>query len=210
VINELDPDDRHAQFDIYSPDCPDQPPYGADFVAAFRDAQLARNRRITRWCQKILHRLRRKSGAEQERAFVVHRTMCDVRWLDPLVDPSGRRAGWCYLGDPRAVNTGPAGLARFSTLRSWLSQWSYDLSNVKGPANAARIAQTPVLQIENEADDAVPSPHTPAIHRALATTDKEYVRIEGATHYYSGQPDHLRQCIDAVTDWSRRKKLLRH
>ena len=136
--------------------------------------------------------------------------MCDVRWLDPLVDPSGRRPGWCYLGDPRAVNTGPAGLARFSTLRSWLSQWSYDLSNAKGAANAARIAQTPVLQIENEADDAVPSTHSPAIHRALATTDKEYVRIEGATHYYSGQPDHLRQCIDAVTDWSRRKKLLRH
>jgi pimeloyl-ACP methyl ester carboxylesterase len=209
VINELDPNDRNAQFDIYSPDCPNQPPYSADFVAAFREAQLARNRRITRWCQATLQRLRRNGGAEQERAFVVHRTMCDVRWLDPLVDPSGRRAGWCYLGDPRTVNTGPVGIARFSTLRSWLSQWSYDLSNAKGPANAARITQTPVLQIENEADDAVPATHNPAIHRALATPDKEYVRVEGATHYYLGQPDHLRQCIDTVKDWSRRKKLLR-
>jgi alpha/beta superfamily hydrolase len=79
----------------------------------------------------------------------------------------------------------------------------------KGPANAARITRTPVLQIENEADDAVPSTHNPAIHRALATTDKEYVRIEGATHYYLGQPDHLRQCIDLVKDRSRRKNLLR-
>jgi alpha/beta superfamily hydrolase len=66
-----------------------------------------------------------------------------------------------------------------------------------------------VLQIENAADDAVPSTHNQAIHRALATTDKEYVRIEGATHYYLGQPDHLRQCIDTVKDWSHRKNLLR-
>ena len=74
-----------------------------------------------------------------ERGFVVHRTMCDVRWIDPAVDPNGRKPNWCYLGDPRIVNVAPAGLARFSTLRSWLSQWSYDQSNAKGTANAARI-----------------------------------------------------------------------
>jgi hypothetical protein len=34
--------------------------------------------------------------------------------------------GTCYLGDPQVVNTSPVGLARFCTLRSWLSQWSYD------------------------------------------------------------------------------------
>src|SRR5262249_19759243 len=64
--------------------------------------------------------------------------MCDVRWLDLRIDPNGRRPGWCYLGDPRTANTSPPGLARYSSLRSWLSQWSYDLSNAKGPKNAAR------------------------------------------------------------------------
>ena len=117
--------------------------------------------------------------------------MCDVRWLDPRIDPNGRRPGWCYLGDPRTANTSPPGLARYSSLRSWLSQWSYDLSNAKGPKNAARIRRTPVLQVENQADDAVPASHNPTIRAALATPDKEYVRIEGATHYYQNQPTQL-------------------
>ena len=81
-------------------------------------------------------------------------------------------------------------------------------SNAKGPQNAARIRRTPVLQVENQADDAVPASHNPTIRAALATPDQEYIRIEGATHYYQNQPRQLQQCIDAVLDWSRRKGLL--
>lgn len=208
VLDERDPDRRDRELDIYAADCPHQPPYDAAFVARFREAQRSRNRAITAWCQEMLETLRRRGGPEQERAFVTHRTMCDVRWLDPSIDPNGRRPGWTYMGDPRAVNVGPVGLARFSTLRSWLSQWSYDLSNARGPLNAARVRATPVLQIENEADDAVPATHNPAIRAALATPDKEYLSIEGATHYYLGQPEHLKTCIDTVLDWSARKGLL--
>jgi pimeloyl-ACP methyl ester carboxylesterase len=208
VTDEIDPDRREPEFDIYAPGCPHQPPYPATFVERFRSAQIARNRRITAWCQEWLDTLRRRGTSEVERCFVVHRTMCDVRWLDSHIDPNGRRPGWCYLGDPRTANTSPAGLARYSSLRSWLSQWSYDLSNAKGPKNAARIRRTPVLQVENLADDAVPASHNPTIRSALATADKEYVRIEGATHYYQNQPAQLQQCIDAVLDWSRRKRLL--
>jgi pimeloyl-ACP methyl ester carboxylesterase len=208
VINELDPDNRDLQFDIYSKDCPAQPPYTADFVTAFREAQVARNRRITAWAKGMLEELRSRDTPEMERAFVVHRTMCDVRWLDPTLDPNGRKPGWSYMGDPRTVNVGPVGLARFCTLRSWLSQWSYDLSNAKGPMNAAKIFSTPVLQIENTADDAVPATHNPAIHEALATEDKRYVQIEGATHYYLGQPELLNECLETVMGWSREKGLL--
>ncbi|KQX17585.1 MULTISPECIES: alpha/beta hydrolase [unclassified Sphingomonas] len=208
VIDELDPDRRDPEFDIYAPDCPHQPPYDAAFVARFRAAQVARNRRITAWAQETLARLRSIDSPEQERAFVVHRTMCDVRWFDPAIDPSDRRVGWTYMGDPRAVNVGPVGLARYTTLRSWLSQWSYDLSNARGPMNAAKVRRTPVLQIENTADEAVPATHNPAIRDALATPDKEYVSLKGATHYYLGQPELLARCIDTVIGWSRRKGLL--
>jgi hypothetical protein len=131
-----------------------------------------------------------------------------VRWLDPAVDPNGRKPGWCYLGDPRIANSAPAGLARFSSLRSWLSQWSYGESNAKGTNNAPHVRKTPVLQIVNQADDAVPATHNPTIRARLGTPDKEYVEIEGATHYYVGQPAQLAQCIAALTDWSRRKGLL--
>lgn len=208
VLDERDPDRRDPYFDIYSPACPNGAPYSQQFIADFRAAQRARNDRITDWALAMLDELKRRDNGELERAFVVHRTMCDPRWIDPSVDPNGRRPQWCYLGDPRSVNVGPAGLARFSTLRSWLSQWSYRLSNAKGPQNAARVRNVPVLQIVNQADDAVPATHNPAIREALATRDKEYVEIEGATHYYLGQPAQLKACIDTLTDWSRRKGLL--
>ncbi|HEX3349462.1 MAG TPA: hypothetical protein VHS58_15305, partial [Acetobacteraceae bacterium] len=208
VMDETDPDRRDLALDIYAPECPDQSPYSQAFVEMFRSAQVSRNRKITTWCQEWLERLRRRGGVEVERPFVVHRTMCDVRWLDPNVDPNGRPANLCFLGDPRTVNVAPVGLARYTSLRSWLSQWSYDLSNAKGPRNAARVRRTPVLQIENTADDAVPATHNPVIHNALATPDKELVRIDGANHYYRGQPEQLLECIAAVEDWSRRKGFL--
>ena len=65
-----------------------------------------------------------------------------------------------------------------------------------------------MLQIVNQADDAVPATHNPTVRAALGTKDKEYVVIEGGTHYYLGQPQQLKLCIDAVIDWSRRKGLL--
>ena len=65
-----------------------------------------------------------------------------------------------------------------------------------------------MLQIVNQADDAVPATHNPTIRAALGTPDKEYVEIKGATHYYVGQPDQLAQCITSINDWSRRKGLL--
>ena len=62
---------------------------------------------------------------------------CTARWpiragSTPAVDPNDREPGTCYLGDPRIVNMGPVGLARFCTLRSWLSQWSFDESRANG------------------------------------------------------------------------------
>jgi pimeloyl-ACP methyl ester carboxylesterase len=205
VMDEANPNHRDMRLDIYNPACPYKPPFDSAFVAEFRAAQLARSRRITQWCRDLLDEFRRNPDGEFERAFVVHRTMCDPRWIDPAVDPNDRKPNWCYLGDPRAANIAPAGLARYSSLRSWMSQWSIDLSNAKGPANAARIHHTPVLQIENSADDGVPATHNPAIHHALTTADKEYVIIAGATHYYVDQPEHLQRCLDAVRDWSERR-----
>ena len=208
VKDEMNPDDRDLELDIYNPNCPNKPPFSKEFVAKFRAAQIARNRKITKWTEDMLAKLKAANTGEVERGFVVHRTMCDVRWIDPTVDPNGRKPNHCYLGPPATANSAPAGLARFSTLRSWQSQWSYDKSQAKGTVSAARIKNTPVLQIENEADDAVPATHNPAIFKALATPDKEMVSIKGATHYYQGQAAELKQCMDTVIDWSRRKKLL--
>lgn len=208
VIDETRPDRRERQLDIYAPDAVHTPPFGADFVATFREAQRARNRRITDWVLHELERLRADDGPEVERPFIVARTMCDVRWIDPTVDPNDREPGWCYLGDPRTANVGPVGLARFTTLRSWLSQWSLDHSRAGGAANAARIRSVPVLQIENSADDAVPATHNRIVRVALATQDASYHLVKGATHYYKGQPEQLADCLDTIDSWCRERSLL--
>ncbi len=208
VLDEANPSLRDVELDIYDPDCPNKPPYAPEFVARFRAAQIERNRRITRWAEDKLAKLREQDDGEVDYGFVVHRTRCDVRRLDPAIDPNGRTIAPNALREARTANTIPAALARFCSLRSWLSQWSYDRSQAKGPTSAARIQHTPVLLIENEADANVPASHGPAIFAALATPDKEFVSLAGATHYYFRQPRQMQQCIDAVIDWSCRKGLL--
>ena len=147
-----------------------------------------------------LARLRAAGGGEVERGFVTHRTLADPRFLDATIDPNDRPIGACYLGNPETVNSGPVGIGRFSTLRSWLSQWSVDDTNAHGEKCAARI-RAPLLAIENSADDAVPQPHTRRVFEAAASADKDFRVIRGATHYYVGQPELMHQAIDMTFEW---------
>ena len=71
--------------------------------------------------------------------------MADPRTMDLTLEPNGRPGpNWCFLGNPKMVNNGPVGVARFCTLRSWLSQWSYDDSNADACTHLARIS-VPVM-----------------------------------------------------------------
>jgi len=151
--------------------------------------------------------LEKLKGDELERGFVTYRTMCDVRFMDPAVDPNDRKPRWCYLGRPETANTGPVGIGRFSTLRAWLSQWSVDDSNADGP-RCARSIGVPLLAIENSADDAVPQPHARIIHDAAGSRDKAFHVIKGATHYYQGQPDLLKQAVELCVGWMAKRNLL--
>jgi dienelactone hydrolase len=206
VIDENDPDRRDASLDIYDPANPEQPPYSQDFIDLFRARQFARVRRITTRVKETLAELKRRSGAEMERGFVTHRTLADPRFLDAGLDPNDRPIGWCYMGKPETVNNGPVGLARFSTLRAWLSQWSIDDSKADGLANARRIS-VPMLVIENSADEVVPQPHPTLIFEAAASRDKSFSRIAGATHYYAGQPEHLAQVTQLSFGWLAEREL---
>jgi len=206
VIDEFNPDVRDREFDLYDPKNPNQPPYAPAFVAAYRARQLQRVRRITDGVRESLEKLKRAGGAEMERGFVTHRTLADPRYLDGTLDPNGRQVGWCYMGKPETVNSGPVGLARFSTLRSWLSQWSIDDSRADGTASAARIS-VPILVIENEADDCVPQPHARMLLDAAGSADKRFHLIKGATHYYAQQPELLDESLQVIQRWLEDRKL---
>ena len=206
ILDETDPTRRDSELDLYDPANPNQPPYTAEFLERYRSAQIARNRRITGWVKDKLAELRAAGRPQDEFAFVVHGTMADPRWLDPLVDPNERTPGTCYLGDPRVVNMSPVGLARFCTLRSWLSQWSYDDAHGDAVKCGPDIS-VPALVIGNLADDACTPSHTRRIFEAIGHADKEMFEIPGANHYYAGadQRDKLREAVGIVTDW-----LVRH
>ncbi len=200
VRDEANPDDRDPELDLYAGRI--APPYGAEYLARYRAAQAARMERITARVLETLDTLRRRGGNEVERAFVTHRTMADPRFLDPTVDPNGRKPGWTYLGNPETVNSGPVGLGRFSTLRSWLSQWSPAHTRANSLVTGRHVT-VPFLAVECGADDAAPQPHTGAIFTAVGSADRTMRVIEGANHYFVNQPQHLATAAGAVSDWLR-------
>jgi len=200
ILDESRPDERDPELDLYDPANPNQPPYRQEFIERYRAAQVQRNRRITTWVRNKLDELRRRGRTADEFAFVVHGTMADPRFLDPAIDPNERKPRWCYLGDPQVVNNSPIGLARFCTLRSWLSQWSLDDSNADGERCAGRIS-VPALVIGNSADDACTPSHTYRLYEAIAHTRKKLAEISGATHYYIGQPRQLAEAVGIIGGW---------
>lgn len=200
VLNELDPDDRDPTLDIYNPENPNQPPYKPQFISRYRSAQVARVERITTRVRETLEMLRRGSSAEMERPFIVHRTMADLRFMDPAIDPNGRKPRWCYLGNPETANCGPVGIGRFSTLRAWLSQWSAGAS-VADAVAAVKGVSVPLLVVENGADDAVPTSHPAEVFATATMRDKQLMRIDGATHYYRDQPEKCAEAVQRISRW---------
>jgi len=199
IKDESRPFERDPRLNLYAENGP-KAPYSADFVHEYRAAQIARNRRITSWVKNELAALKTAGLELHERCFTVQGTMADPRFLDALLEPSDRKPNWCMLGDPKVVNDGPVALARFTTLRSWLSQWSYDDSNADGLKCAARIG-CPMLVIENSADDACTPSHAARLMKAASRCEIEHQVIRGANHYYFGQPDLVKQAAELVRDW---------
>ena len=206
ILDEGQPFLRNPELNLYDPRNPNQPPYSEAFVARYREAQVARNARITLWVEQELADLRRREGEGAERAFVVHGTLADPRFLDPRLDPNERKPGMCYLGEPRLVNDGPVGLARFCTLRSWLSQWSLERTHAHGERNGART-HVPTLVVGNGADDACTPSHTQRLYDAIPHPDKQMHTIAGATHYYAGQREQLAQCVGLYSEWLAKREL---
>lgn len=205
IRDEARPFERDTELNLYDPQNPNQAPYSAAYLEHYREEQIVRNRRITAWVKQTLADLKADPHAAPERAFCVHGTMADPRFLDPALDPSDRPAGQCYLGEPKVVNDGPVGLARFSTLRSWLSQWSYDDSRADGIGNASRIS-CPALVVNNTADLACTPSHASRLFDAIAHDDKEIHQIEGADHYYLQAPEKAVEASSLIKEWMGRKE----
>jgi pimeloyl-ACP methyl ester carboxylesterase len=205
ITNESKPEIREREFNLYDPLNPNQPPYSKDFIEEYRKKQIERNKRITDWALTKLESF--QGDPTKEYGFVVHGTMADPRWLDPEQEPNDRKIGWCYLGDPKVVNDSPIGLSRFSSIRSWLSQFSYDLSEADGE-KCGRNTSVPTLVIGNSADDACPPSHNQRLYDSITHERRKLHIVKGANHYYFGQKEELSEAVKVSLDWLKEEDLI--
>lgn len=213
VTDESDMFSRDASLDMY--DSRNGPPYDRDWLQRYRDAQLKRNERITSWAiAKIaeLEERRMKLHVGQgevegqqigidrlDMPFVVHRTMADPRTVDLSIEPNEREVGTVW-GPPLPLNWSTTALARISTLRSWLSQYSWSKSNADGPG-CMRRASVPLLVLIGTAERGCYQSDAQAYLEAAPTRDKELHLIKGGTHFMRGQPQKIGETTQKISSW---------
>lgn len=197
VVDEHDPFTRDRALDMYEP--VNGPAYSVEFLRRYREAQLARNRRITTWVRAQLARLPQLSTVK-DLPFVVHGTAADPRFLDLDIEPSDRPRETLW-GDPWQANHQPATLGHLTSLRSWLSQWSYDESRANAYAELPNVS-IPVQVIYGTADTAAFPSHANGMFAAVEHDRRELVAIKGADHYFRGQPEFAREMCEHIVRWS--------
>jgi hypothetical protein len=199
VIAEDDPQSADPELDIYDP--ANGPPFKPAFLEKVRAAQKARHERITASAQARLRYLRSRPDGPRDEAFVVYRTLADPRIIDLALDRNDRPPESIW-GHPKTINYGANNIGRFTTLTSWLSQWS-PLSRADGPKCIARSA-VPVLNLEYSADAAVFPSEIKLWSDAIGKGREEYHKIPGARHYLDDQPKLLAMVVELIASWARR------
>jgi len=195
VVDEADPLSRDPSLDMY--DAANGPPYDAAWVERYRNAQVARNDRITAWAEAELDRL--TTAGAFDRNFNLHRVWADPRYLDASLDPSARPLGTCYIGQPQWANAGPYGIGSSNTIRTWLSMWSLKTSQCRGEPHLRRIT-VPSLVIQSDADTGVFPSDARRIHDWLGAEDKRLEMIEG-DHYLVGPSGVRAEVADMIATW---------
>jgi pimeloyl-ACP methyl ester carboxylesterase len=197
VIDEADPVSADPALDMY--DARNGPPFPPEFLERFEAGQRRRRDRIEHWVWARLRRLRADPTGPQDQAFVVYRTHAEPRCLDLALDPNDRPVGSIW-GDAKQVNYAANAMARYTSLRAFLSQWSSG-SRADGPANLAKTS-VPVLLCTYTAD-ASTFPSTRDAWLAAARGRIRNVDVKGGNHYLAGQPELVEQVADEMAAWMR-------
>jgi len=195
VLDEADPLSVDPALDPFDP--AHGPPFSTEFQRRYRDAQRARNERITDWALRRLAELRGTRAVDQ--LFHTPRTWADLRMIDPSIEPSDRPPRHCYRGDPLAANYGVFGVGVQSTLRTWLSMWSLRTSQCRAGPHLARITQ-PALVVHARADSGVYESDARAIFEALASPDRELHLLTG-DHYFTEPAGARDNVADLIAGW---------
>ncbi len=131
--------------------------------------------RITTWVRDRLATLEELYGPNADEAFIVHRTNADPFMFAETSDFGGD------VDKIREFNEAGNGLGRFTSLRSWLSQWATGVSQADGPTDLARTT-IPVLSIVQSGDHRAHPDYMAQWEEALGDRFTGHHRFD-ATHY---------------------------
>jgi pimeloyl-ACP methyl ester carboxylesterase len=196
VVDERDPIATDRSLDMFDP--ANGPPYAEDFITRYQAAQVARNNRITEWAQHRLVELAAAGFSDQ--AFVVHRTIAALEFLDLAINPSDRAPGWYAGPSVEFHNRAGSSLGRFATCRSWLSQYGLSTSNGSAEPNLARIG-VPVLVVQGTADEGIYPADAQALYDACTSADRSLRFIPGGRHFFADQHDVQRDTLLGIASW---------
>jgi len=199
ISNENDPCSIDQALNMYNPE--NGPPYSPEFISKYRAAQVTRNHKITDWVYAELDRLQEHGMVD--RAFNMYRTWADLRLMDGTIDPSDRKVGICYAGNPEKSNFGPRGIGLNNTLRTWLSMWSLKSSPCRGAPHLAKIT-LPTLVIQSLSDTGVFPGDARNIFDLIGSKDKELALTEG-DHYLTYPVDARDKHADMITAWCKQR-----
>jgi len=223
VIDETDPFETDPALDMYDADngwrpWPQPCTYDPSWLERYRHAQERRVARIDAIAHAALDdRGIARGGVEAAapgsresnelrrrgvfgRYLLTYRTLADPAYLDLSIEPDDRPMGTVFaFPDPLVSNYGYGGLGRTMSARGWLSTWS-------GLSSKAEVAQTisqvtvPTLIVHATGDTEIRLRQARAIQAAAASSDKAYVEVVGAEHYFPGR---RQEAMGLVIDWLR-------
>lgn len=209
VTDEGDPlslDPALDMYDIANGFAPPPQPsaYAPAFVQRYRAAQLARVQRLDDLARHYIadarahekqyeamkdgddfmarHRVGRRAALQ--RVMVIYRTMANLNYMDPALDPSGRSQGSLLSDRPDLMNNQFMGFARVLTPEAWLSTWSGISSNANMLKNLPQLTDIPVLMINASRDREIyPQGDAGAMWQAVAARDRTFHQFDGE-HYF--------------------------
>lgn len=208
VTDENDPFSLDPELDMYNPDngwqpWPNESKYDRDWLALYRAAQRDRVARVDEIANQALAE---RAGATERRRKVharyitTYRTLADPAYLDLSIDPDDRPLGSVFaFPDPMDANYGYGGLARVMTARGWLSTWS-GLSSHAALAETLPSVTLPSLFVHPTGDCEIRLHQARGAYEVSGASDKQYVEIQGAVHYFTGRQ---REAMAPIIDWLR-------
>lgn len=207
VTDELDPLASDPALDMYNPDngfaAPPAPSsYGPDFVQRYRAAQRARVERLDAMARRYIEDAREAEEqykaskgqldfaarqaigrrAALEPVMTLYRTMANLHYTDPSLDPSKRGYGSLFSERPDLMNYQYIGFCRQVTPAAWLSTWSGLSSNADFCKNAAQIS-CPTLLVNALRDKEIYPGEAKLMWDSLQGEHNTFLEID-AEHYF--------------------------